>query len=443
MSFKKALLGVSALLSAAIWAPQAQAIPAFARQVGMPCSACHYQHFPTLNSFGRAFKEGGFTMMGAEEKIEGDGLSIPATLNLAFIMNWQYTKTNGPTTNLDQMTKDTNNGQISMTQYSLFMGGRVGENIGFEGEIGLSGGAGLASVKMPFANDWGSFKTLVVPFTTDGLGAQQGFEILSDGASPVHLFNQQDLGASSAQFYINTATAAHGVAFVAANDSGFVNFTKWGLDSVIGNGGEATNPTNPSGLTQGAGGPNANYLRAAWLGDVASMDTGVGFQWWSGTTTTASGQSLAPSYAGVPGVYQVKAWAIDGQMLGDVGSMPLTLIASYADAPAVAAGSSDAPNAFNDGAQDRKSFNIAAELGVLPKTTVQLALRNAKSGITTLTSSNATDNAVMIGATYSIALNVRAELTYSKYSGDLYDTAGGAVPVTGDSQTVLNLWMAY
>jgi len=449
MQLKKALLGVSALLSAAIWAPQAQAIPAFARQVGMPCSACHYQHFPVLNSFGRAFKEGGFTMVGAEQKIEGDGLSIPANLNLAFITNWQYTKTNGPTTNADQISKDTNNGQFSMTQYSLFMGGRVGHGIGFEGEIGLSGGAGLASVKMPFAQDWGSFKTLEVPFTTDGLGAQQGFEILSDGASPVHLFNQQDLGAVSAQFYVNTATAAHGVALVAANDYGFVNFTKWGMDSVIGNGGENATPNNPSGLPAGSGSPTANYLRAAWLGNIGDFDTGIGFQVWNGTSASASGQSAAPAYAGVPGVYATKATAIDAQMLGDVGSMPLTLIASFATAPSNAAGAAagtDNPNAFNDGTDTRRSFNVAAELGVLPKTTVQLGFRNAKSGYAIPgVTSNASDNAVMVGATYSIALNVRAEFTYSKYSGDLYNTSAGNtyLPVTGDQMTAVNLWMAY
>ena len=434
MSFKKALLGVSALLSAAIWAPQAQAIPAFARQVGMPCSACHYQHFPTLNAFGRAFKEGGFTMMGAEEKIEGDGLSIPANLNLAFIMNWQYTKTNGTPANLDQVTKDSNNGQISMTQYSLFMGGRVGENIGFEGEVGLSGAAGLASVKMPFAQDWGSFKTLVVPFTTDGLGAQQGFEILSTGASPVHQFNQQDLAATSAQFYINTSTTAHGVALVAANDMGFVNFTKWGMDSVIGNGGDTG--TSSAGAT-GAGSPTANYLRAAWLGDVAGMDTGVGFQYWSGSTASATANGAALP---APGVYGTKATAVDAQMLGDLKGMPLTLIASYAVAPVATAG--DPSNAFNQGTADRKSFNIGAELGVLPKTTVQLGYRNAKSGVSNAASSNASDNAVMIGATYSIALNVRAEVTMSKYSGDLY--ADPALPIaTGDKLIAANLWMAY
>jgi len=434
MQLNKALLGVSALLSAAIWAPQAQAIPAFARQVGMPCSACHYQHFPTLNSFGRAFKEGGFTMVGAESLVEGDGLSIPATLNLAFVTNLQYTKTNGPTTNLTQVTKDSNNGQISMTQYSLFMGGRVGTNIGFEGEVGLNGGAGLASVKIPFAQDWGSFKTLEVPFTTDGLGAAQGFEILSDGASNVHVFNQEDMNAVSAQQYIGTATPAHGLALVAANDYGFVNFTKWGLDSIAGNGGDVNG--------QSAGAPTADYLRAAWLGDVAGFDTGVGFQLWSGASAAANATDAAGNPL-TPGVYGTKAFSVDGQMLGDLGSMPLTLIASYARAP-VATGT-DPANVFNMGTADRKSFNIGAELGVLPKTTVQLGYRNAKSGIADGGSTNASDNAIMLGATYSIALNVRAELTYSKYSGDLYNAGTAAMLPggTGDQLTVLNLWAGF
>jgi len=464
MQLNKALLGVSALLSAAIWAPQAQAIPAFARQVGMPCSACHYQHFPTLNSFGRAFKEGGFTMVGAESLVEGDGLSIPATLNLAFVTNMQYTKTNGPDASTNPYTKDSNNGQFSMTQYSLFMGGRVATNIGFEGEVGLNGGAGLASVKMPFAQDWGSFKTLEVPFTTDGLGAPQGFEILSDGATGVHLFNQEDMNAISAAQYIGTGTGAHGVALVAATDYGFVNFTKYGLDSIIGNGGDnatpalaATNPCSaaaptagqtactPAAPGTGAGSPTANYLRAAWLGDVAGFDTGVGFQVWSGTSASAVDNAM----------YTTKATAIDAQMLGDLGSMPLTLIASYANAPA--SSGTDPLNVFNKGYTDasgnqiaatasRKSFNIAAELGVLPKTTVQLGLRNAKSGIDNGVSTNASDNAVMIGATYSIALNVRAEFTYSKYSGDLYSKdplAAASLPATGDQMTAVNLWMGF
>jgi hypothetical protein len=435
----KIIFFLASVITAITFSTEASAIPAFARQVGMACSACHYQHFPVLNAFGRAFKEGGFTLMGAQEKIEGDGLSLPANLNLAFITNLQYAKTNGPTTNTDALTKDTNNGQISMTQYSLFMGGRVAENIGFEGEVGLNNGAALASVKIPFAQDWGSFKTLVVPFTTDGLGAAQGFEILSTGASNVHVFNQQDMNAVSAQQYIGTATGAYGLALVAATDYGFVNFTKWSLDSICGNG----DVCGGAAVAPGSGSPTSNYLRAAWLGDVAGFDTGAGVQLWSG----ASGSPLLGAAGGggpsSDGVYATKALAFDAQMMGDLGKMPLTLIASIARAPN--ATGNDLINAFNMGTDTKKSFNVGAEFGVLPKTTVQLGFRRAKSGINNVVSSNASDNAIMLGATYNIALNVRAELTFSKYSGDLYskDVANTALPATGDRLTVLNLWAGF
>lgn len=46
---------------------EAEAVPAFARQTGMACNSCHFQHFPTLNAFGRAFKAGGYTMGGRPE----------------------------------------------------------------------------------------------------------------------------------------------------------------------------------------------------------------------------------------------------------------------------------------------------------------------------------------------------------------------------------------
>src|SRR5215469_11312669 len=39
----------------------AQAIPAFARKYGMPCSACH-ESWPMLNWFGQQFKDNGYQM---------------------------------------------------------------------------------------------------------------------------------------------------------------------------------------------------------------------------------------------------------------------------------------------------------------------------------------------------------------------------------------------
>src|SRR5437016_5177306 len=38
-------------------------VPAFSRQTGLACSACHYQ-FPQLTPFGRLFKLNGYTLTG-------------------------------------------------------------------------------------------------------------------------------------------------------------------------------------------------------------------------------------------------------------------------------------------------------------------------------------------------------------------------------------------
>lgn len=45
----------------------AQAVPSFARQTGMECSACH-TIFPQLTPFGREFKLGGYVMSDGQEK---------------------------------------------------------------------------------------------------------------------------------------------------------------------------------------------------------------------------------------------------------------------------------------------------------------------------------------------------------------------------------------
>lgn len=446
MNFTKLLCKVAATFALFAVATESHAIPAFARQVGVGCSACHAQHFPVLNEDGRAFKAGGFTLMRKNPKIEDEGLSLPATLNLAFVTNLAYTRSNGATNAgaTTAITKDANNGQQQMTQYSLFMGGRVGENIGFEGEVGLSGGgAGLASVKFPFIYDFGSVKPGVVLFTTDGLGVAQGFELFNTGASAVHLFNQQDMNAISAQQYINTSTPASGAAFVASNKRWFINFSKWMPDTMNGHQNEPGTP--------GAGSPTSNYLRIGLIpgGLIRGFDLGIGAQFWNGTSSTTQGPTTGIY------TYETRANAVDAQLLYDVKGHPLTLIASYAKAPFNPNPLNS--NLFNQGTDVRKSFNIGAEFGLIPnKATIQLGIRKAQSGQekfdatgTPITGTNASDNAVMLGATYSLALNVRAEVTFSKYSGDAYSegakaaAATTATPYAGDSLTTVNVWMGF
>jgi hypothetical protein len=140
-------------------------------------------------------------------------------------------------------------------------------------------------------------------------------------------------------------------------------------------------------------------------------------------------------------------------MMGEVGGMPLTFIASYAVAPGEP-GAGALQNMFNNDLtnavnENKKSFNIAAELGVIPnKATLQFGIRRASSGQSStvnLANTNMKDNAILVGATYALALNVRAEITYSKYSGSLYNAGEAAVTPggKGNSLTTLNLWAAF
>jgi hypothetical protein len=112
--------------------PEAFALPAFARQTGMECAACHQQHFPILNNFGRAFKAGGYTMMGAQGLVEGEHLSIPANLNAAILVKIRYVKDNTPGMNPTTGPTNTGNGQLQFgDELSLFFAGRLADNFGF------------------------------------------------------------------------------------------------------------------------------------------------------------------------------------------------------------------------------------------------------------------------------------------------------------------------
>lgn len=63
---RQALRVLTLLLLSAVSAPRARAIPSFARQTKLPCSACHTQ-FPELNEFGRTFKLNAYTLSAIEQ----------------------------------------------------------------------------------------------------------------------------------------------------------------------------------------------------------------------------------------------------------------------------------------------------------------------------------------------------------------------------------------
>ncbi len=408
------------ILATAVVLPQsAHAIPAFARQTGMACSTCHFQHFPALNAFGRFFKAGGYTMVGGQSMVEGDLLSLPSALNASMVLKLRYQKTNG-----DDDSSGTNKGELQFPdEASLFLGGRIGEHIGFAYEMGLNGAGfdNFTSFKMPFVYDVMGAKVSVIPFNTDGLGAAFGFELLNTGAvRNVRIMEHR--GDISAQQYIGTDGAAEGIAFAAANNLGFVNYSLWA----------------PSHTATDVG-PFSHYLRIAATPTLSGWDLGGGVQWWGGTT------SIGTCVVDPPGCYdedhpdndyKTHAWAVDAQAQGVVMSKPLGIYISYGNAEKSKAGETE--NFFNPNADDKTALSVSAELGVLPnKATVALGYRTADTGA----ASDNKDNALVVGATYQFAQNVQLQLNHSSYDGSKYDTT--PAPADGDQLTTLMLFTAF
>jgi len=199
------------LLTMLVATEKASAVPAFARQTGMPCAACHFQHYPALNDFGVMFKTNGYTMIGAQGKVEGKDLSLPDTLNASLVTKIRYQKSNG-----DGKT-GTDKGELQFPdEGALLIGGRAGEHAGFLLELQLPEGdeSAFASFRMPIVYDLGGTALSVVPFTTDAGGAAYGFELLNTGAMRMQRV-LEDRNTTSAQQFIGTATAAQGIALVA------------------------------------------------------------------------------------------------------------------------------------------------------------------------------------------------------------------------------------
>lgn len=422
-------------------ATESQAVPAFARQTGRACAACHFQSYPVINAFGRAFKSAGYTPIGAQEKIEGDDLSLPVVLNASLVTKFRYQKTNG-----DDKRVATNTGELQFPdEAALLIGGRAGEHIGFLLELATFGEAdtGSGTVTPNAGNDcgpaadsptcadtgsgefslFGSFKMPItykvggadlsfIPFTTDAGGAGYGFELLNTGAQRFQRVGE-DRTALMAQQYLGLgAGEAEGFAFVAANEMGFVNVSMWA-------------PIHGSFAMKSL----APYVRAALTPSLGNWDTGFGVQYYSGKAKEDDG-SLE---TGNTVEHVTKGWAIDGQIQGEVGKMPLGVYAAYGETPA------DPDSVFNDSAFDRSAWSIHGQLGVLPgKATLILGYRSADRG----TATRDEDNALTLGGTYMLAQNVQVQLNHVERSGNRFDSGPGE-PASGDRQTTLMLFSAF
>ncbi len=191
------------LLTLFVLPQSAEAIPGFARQMGMECSACHAQNIPMLNRFGREFARSGFTMSsmsGPQTLIEGSdiGLGLPSILNGSAVLRASYTlssddgnvtgKGRGNTTMSDR-------GVLGVFDKSvLIFGGRFAENVGGIARLGsgtdinTTSSVGL-SAKVTIAYDMLDGIVGVTLYSAGGTGPFSGMESYNTGLyTPLRMF---------------------------------------------------------------------------------------------------------------------------------------------------------------------------------------------------------------------------------------------------------------
>ncbi|WP_035382865.1 hypothetical protein [Ferriphaselus sp. R-1] len=416
---KKVALSLAGVLAAAAFAPEASALPVFARQTGAACSACHFQHFPLLNAFGRSFKSSGYTQI-SQAQVEGEHLSIPTTLNFGALV----------TAGVENATGNSSNIFVPGTggEMQLFWGGRINDFAGFLSEFGTAAPAGAAGGKMLILPEIaGDIRGGLVAYSI-GQDAAGAFELLNTGATSIHrLMGRTGFGGgviatpaaggghievTSARQYVAPELGATGASVVVNNPNFFVNVGKY---VNVGNA--------VVGGTQGAGLPFM-YIRAAGMFDVAGWDVAAGVQNWSGTTNN-------PALGAIGAIVAQKATVVDAQAQGEVAGLPVGIYASYGRS---AASNAVETNQFNAALGTRTSFNTAVEVGVIPgHATVQAAFRIGNNGTPALGG----DNGFMLGATYELSQNQELTFHYTTQSGSAWNAVGGVTPAGKSVYTLL------
>jgi hypothetical protein len=307
--------------------------------------------------------------------------------------------------------------------------------MGFLAELGTaSTAAGTSSAKLPiFYEVMEGTRVGVVLLTTGDQGAAHSFETLNTGAVAVQRMvpmpgvnaNDAHIRANSAAQYLGTATGAQGASFVVNNDHYFVNVGKYAI------------LTTGIGANTRGGSMGMSYARAAGMFDVAGFDSAIGVQMFRGDDA-----GLPNPATGVPTAIKTatEATIVDGQVQGKVGNLPVGVYLSVGMAPAVT-DTNFGGNHFNSLNQvTARSSNLAVQVGVVPGVaTLMAAVRQGHNGGVDANGDALTDNAIMVGATYNLAINVEASLSYTTQSGTAWD----ANPVTGEpaGKTVTTLML--
>ncbi|MBI5005655.1 MAG: hypothetical protein HZB95_00875 [Nitrosomonadales bacterium] len=417
---KKIVLSMAGVLAATAFAPEASAIPAFARQTGLACSSCHYQHYPVLSTTGQEFKVGAYTQLSAKGKFKGEDLSIPDQLNAAILLKARYQKTNGTDAAGTVSGTTTNSGQWQIPdELSLFFGGRIGDNgtvkMGFMNENNMAAAPMIAGLKVPVAIALDPVTIQVIPYGTDALGMAYGFEQSSTGMTRGVRWAEHRSDISAAQYTGIGSGAASGIAYVVNSDIGYINFSKFSREFFYIAGSTGTQMSS-------------TWIRVAATPTIADWAMHIGVGKASGTSWLANGTSQI----------KTEGTVVDFQGQGAIAEMETSVYAQYATAPASTGAIANAFNSKTGTA--KKAITVGADFSVIPHTLhIGAAYRIANTGVNAGSTAGDKDNSLTITAVYDLFQNVAVHVNHSMRSGSSYDTTGtnaAATAVNGSGKTL-------
>lgn len=146
-----AALIVLGTLSLALLARRVEAVPSFARQTQLPCSACHVGGFgPQLTAFGRQFKLMGYTMK------TGNGANVP--LSAMLVESFTHTAKAQVDPPADGFSRNNN---TELQQASVFLAGRLSQHVGVFAQATYSENGGLLgwdNLDLRYANSFNAGK---------------------------------------------------------------------------------------------------------------------------------------------------------------------------------------------------------------------------------------------------------------------------------------------
>lgn len=155
----------AAAAGVALWfggAPQALAVPSFARQTGMACEACHTV-FPELTHFGRVFKANGYILQNLKQVRDVTGkkeelleLSQTPALSIMAQISYSQLKTTLPDQSIPGAPGIAQSGTAGFPQQlSLFYAGKIAPHFGAWFQLtysNASGSIGIDNSDLRFAD---------------------------------------------------------------------------------------------------------------------------------------------------------------------------------------------------------------------------------------------------------------------------------------------------